>query len=71
MKRKISVLVFLLTGTSFMSSCSESHNSQELEILHDCNGNICGIELGVVDKIVRTDLLGKEHVLNKSIVKSY
>ena len=70
MKRKILISTFFLTGMAVISSCSESHNSQELKILHDCNGNICGIELGVVDKTVRTDILGKEHVLNKSIVKS-
>ena len=70
MKTKFVVLAFFLAGIIIVSGCSEGHNSRELDILHNCSGNVCSIELGIVDKTVSTDLLGKEHVLNKTVIKS-
>ena len=70
MKTKFVVLAFFLAGIIIVSGCSEGHKSRELDILHNCRGNVCSIELGIVDKTVSTDLLGKEHVLNKTVIKS-
>jgi hypothetical protein len=66
---KIKIFIIIL-GAVLISSCSSSKPNTSLEILHNCNGTVCSVELGVVNSTVSTDFLGKEHIFNKKIVKS-
>lgn len=64
----------IVLGSIAIASCvKESEQRQDFEIIHECNGATCSIELAPVLKTLQQDILGKEHIINskKETADSY
>jgi len=70
MQKKIITIVCMLTGAVLISSCSSNKSKTEFEIIHNCDGTqTCEVELAQVTSVYNVDFTGKEHLLQKKVLK--
>lgn len=70
MQKIIITIVCMLTGAVVISSCSSNKSKTEFEIIHNCDGTqTCEVELAQVTSVYNVDFTGKEHLLQKKVLK--